>query len=286
MWEKRIKAANVFLVGSVLVFSASLFAGDLKVKSLVTFTYKTSDTYQTSESSRSSQHEETVYVQGSRERRDYKVPDTVDVRQPHTAEITNCRTLSVYHIDFNAGKFAEIKLPPFPPEKQVHAFTRQEEKSAKERYSIRTVDTGEKKTAFGLTVSHIITSVHGIGPREHSEATIDGWYSALPRSGCRHDYLLQAEAELSVSFFTAKASQHVYTGFVPPGFAIEETITTHSRFQKHGRHGEIVTVMENKVTELSQEPLDPALFSVPEGFAKVERLPFDVNFPHPALRQR
>jgi hypothetical protein len=44
--------------------------------------------------------------------------------------------------------------------------------------------------------------------------------------------------------------------------------------------------MENKVTELSQEPLDPALFSVPEGLEKVERLPLNVNIPRPALQQR
>jgi hypothetical protein len=225
-------------------------------------------------------------VQGPRERRDYKVPDTADARQPHTGEITDCRTLSVYHIDFNTRKFAEIKLPPFPPAKQVHAFTRREEAWAKERYSVQTINTGEKKTVFGVTVSHIMTSIHGIGSRELSEATIDGWYSSLAQPGCRPDYLLRGEAELRVSFFTAKASQEVYTGFVPPGLAVEETITTHSRFQHKGRLGEIFTVLENKVIELSQDPLDPALFSVPEGFEKVERLPWDVNISRPALQTR
>lgn len=287
MAKTGMKTAGVLVFSTVLILSACLNASDLKIKSLVTFTYKTADTYKSSESTKSSQHEETIYVQGSRERRDYKVPDTADAHQPHTAEITNCQTLSSYHIDFNTRKFAEIKLSPFSPAKQIHAFTRQEEEWSKKRYSIHTVDTGEKKTIFGLTVSHIITSVHGIGSRDLSEATIDGWYSSLPQPGCRPDYLLQGDgAELRVSFLTAKASQNVYTGFVPPGFAVEETITTRSRFQKHGRHGEVLTVMENKVTELSQEPLDPALFSVPEGLEKVERLPLNVNIPRPALQQR
>jgi hypothetical protein len=287
MWEKRIKAANVFLVGSVLFFSASLFASDLKVKSLVTFTHKTADTYKTSESVRSSQDEETVYVRGPQERREYRVPDRPDVRQPHTAEISDCHTLNGYSVDFNARKYAEMKLPGFPSEEQLLAQARQQEKWAKKRYSVRSVESREKKTFFGLDAHHIITTIHGVTARERSEATIDGWYVNLPEAGGSPEYMRQGPGnELRASFLTIGPTKTVYTGVVPPGLAVQETITTVSRFEKNGFNSEFTTVVERKVVELSQESLEPALFNAPEGFEKVDRLPRNVNMPRPALRQR
>lgn len=282
-----MKVASLFIVSTVLIFSVRLFAGDLKIKSVVTFTYKTADSYKSSESARSSQHEETVYVQGSRERREYRIADTAEVRQPHTAEITDCLKLSAYRVDFNTRRYAELKLSGFASEKQVQTSIRQQKEWDRKRYSTQTTDTGETKTVFSLTARHIITNVHGIAPNDRSEATIDGWYVNLPQPGCSPDYLRQGKAtEVYASFLTAKATKNVYTGFVPPGLAIEETVTTRSRFDKKGVPIEVVTVVEKKVVELSQEAQDPSLFSMPEGFEKVDRLPWDVDIPRPALRTR
>lgn len=282
-----IKAASLFVFSTALIFSARLFAGDLKIKSVVTFTYKTADTYKSSESTKSSQHEETVYVQGSRERREFRIADTADVRQPHTAEITNCQNLSAYRVDFNTRKYAEMKLPGFPIEQQVLMQLKQQEKWAKKNYAAQTIDTGERKIFFGLTASHIITSVHGISSRERSKATIDGWYVNLPEAGCVPEYMRRGKAtEIRASFLSTGASKTVYTGFVPPGLAVQEVITTSSRFEQNGHHIEIVSVEEKKVVELSQELLDSALFNAPQGFEKVEQLPWDVNIPRPALHTR
>ncbi len=217
-------------------------------------------------------------------RRDYRVPDTADASQPHTAEIEDCRTLSMFRVDLNAHEYAEMKLTSFPDEKLVHAFTRQQKEWARKRYATRTINTGEHKTFFGLTASHIITTVHGITSSDRSEATIDGWYVNLPEPVCGPDYMRREEAQ--VSFLQAKVTKNVYTGFVAPGLAVQEIITTHSRFEQKGHDIEIVSVMEKKVVELSQEALDPALFSVPEGFGKVDQLPRNVNMPRPALQTR
>src|SRR5215831_2946000 len=124
-----MKTASIFLYCAVLGLSPRLNAGDLKVKQLVTVTFKNA------QSNKSSQHEETVYVQGSRQRMDYRVPDTADARQPHTAEITDCRALSGYRVDFNSRKYVELKLRGFPSQEQVLTLAQQQEKWAKKRYS-------------------------------------------------------------------------------------------------------------------------------------------------------
>ncbi len=276
-----LKTANAALLCFVLSLSARLFAGDLKVKQRVTTVSKNA------EAPKGSQDEETIYVQGARERREYKVPDTADALQPHTAEIIDCQSLSGYHVDFNTRKYAEMKLPGFPSEKQMHTVTRQQEVWARKRYAAQTIDTGERKKFFGRTARHIVTSIHGTTLEERSEATIDGWYVDLPQPGCSPDYMRTGKAaELHVTFLSTGASETVYTGFVPPGLAVEETITTRSRFDQKGFHREVVMVVEHKTIEISQEPLDAALFHAPEGFVRVERLPQNVNIPRPSLQTR
>src|SRR4029077_10991880 len=275
------KKISVLIACSTLLFDARLFASDLKVKQVVTIID------QNYEVPRSSQHEETTYVQGSRERMEYRVPDTADAHQPHTAEIVNCQALSGYHVDFNTRKYAEVKMPPFPSKDVAHLLHQRQEAWSKKRYAMQTIETGEKKMFFGFTASHIITSIHGITSRDRSEAIIDGWYIGQPQPGCAPAYPREAESlSIHASFLARVASNTVYTGFVPPGFAVEETITTRSRFEARGLHHEIVTVVKRKLTEMSQEPLDPALFKVPEGFERLDHLPVDVTLPRPALRQR
>lgn len=281
MCKIESKAAKLFALCLVLFFGVRLFAGDLKVKSVVTIVNQIYD------SPRSFQHEETIYVQGTRQRLEYRVPDTADAQQPHTAEITDCQTLSGYLVDLNTRRYAAMQLPVFPTETQVHETTRQQEKWSKKRYAIRIDDMRERKTVFGMTARHIVISMHGTTFEDRSEATIDGWYVDLPQPGCGPRYMRQGEAtELRASFLTTDASKTVYTGFVPPGLAVQERITTISRFLKDGFYREMLTVLERKVVELSQEPLDARLFSVPEGFEKVERLPANLNVPRPALRKR
>ena len=273
---KFCKAVCVVLLGALPVF-----AGDLKVKQMVT---TVNENYP---EPRSSQFEETIYVQGSRERMEYRVPETPDGHQPHTAEIYDCRTLNVYQIDFNSDQYAEVKARPFLSKEQMHKFLQEQEAWSKKRYAMQTTDTGEKRTLFGLVARHFVTSIRSITPADRSEATIDGWYAALPEPGCAPEYMRQGEAiEARLDFLARGGSNNVYTGFVPPGLAVAETVITRSRFELKGRQVEIVTVVEKKLTELSQESLDPALFSVPAGFEKVDRLPANRNLSRPTLKQR
>lgn len=246
--------------------------GDLKVKQLVTLTVTSLG------ESLKYQHEETVYVQGARQREERKELNVVDVQGPGMAEILDCQLLLRDQIDFNSHQFVERNMRPFPVEETSQP-------QATKHYSIQAIDTGERRTMLGLVARHIVTSIHGVTAEDSSEATIDAWYVDLPQPGCAPEYLRRGE--LFVDFLTASPSaKTVYTGFVPPGLAAEVRITTRSRFEQKGFYREIVIVEDRKVTELSREKLDPALFSVPAEFEKVDRLPRNFTSPRPVLRKR
>lgn len=276
----RFSKLHVLAIALTLVSPANA-DGDLKIKQQVTLTITSFG------ESRSSQHEETIYVQGARQRREFRIPDVGETHQPHTAEIWDCQTLLGYHMDLNTRRFAEARAITYPTKERVHALTQQEEKRTKQSYSVQAIDTGEREPIFGLMARHIVTSIHGVTAQDWSEAMVDGWYVDMPEPGCAPEYLRQGEAtEVHVTFLSTKHSKTVYTGFVPPGFAVEQTITTRSRFEQKDLQREIVVVEHRKVVEFSRETLDPALFSAPAGFEKVDRLPWNVNLPKPVLRQR
>lgn len=253
--------------------------GDITVKQLVTITVTALG------ESRNYRHEETQYVQEPRQRREQRELNVVDLPAPGTAEILDCQSWLSYQVDFNTRKFVERNVRPTVSKESLDKFSQQREEWAKKRYSIQTIDTGQRKPMLGLMARHIITSIHGMTAEDSSEATIDAWYVDLPEPGCAPEYLRRTE--LFVDFLTAGLqSKAVYTGFVPPGLAAEVTVTTRSRFVQKELHREIVIVEHRTVTELSREKLDPALFSVPAGFEKVDRLPRSATSPRPVLRKR
>lgn len=253
--------------------------GDLKVKQLVSITLTALG------ESRNYQYEQTEYVQEPRQRQEHRELNVVDPPAAGTAEILDCQSMLSYQVDFNTHKFVERNVRPLVSKESLDEVSQQREEWAKKRYSIQTIDTSERKPMLGLIARYIITSIHGMTAEDSSEATIDAWYVDLPQPGCGPEYLRRNE--LFVDFLTAGLqSKAVYTGFVPPGLAAEVTVTTRSRFVQKGFHREIAIVEHRTVTELSKEKLDPALFSVPVGFEKVERLTRNTTSARPVLRKR
>lgn len=273
----RFRKLRVLVIAVGLVLPANA-QGDLEVKQLVTISITSL------RETRNYRHEETVYVQGPRQREEGRELDVVDVSGPGTPEILDCQSLLDHEIDFSAHKFTERHISSFGTPESPRTFAQKQEDWAKKRYSIQTIDTGQRKPMLGLTARHIVTSIRGMTAQDSSEATVDGWYVDLAEPGCAPEYLRRTE--LFVDFLTSgPKSKTVYTGFVPPGLAVEVTITTRNRFEQKGLHREIVIVEHRTVTELSQEKLDPALFSVPRGFEKVDLLPRNAGS-SPVLRKR
>jgi hypothetical protein len=147
--------------------------------------------------------------------------------------------------------------------------------------SIETTDTGERKKLFGYTARHVITTQTMIpGPgavTQGQEIVRDGWYIDLDvNAGCAPRPNGAAFAFLSGSSRPAgsapKADKiEVHRKGAPEnGFALSITTKQTSRSPS----GETFTSESlTEVVELSSAPLDPALFEVPEGVQKVDRLP-------------
>jgi hypothetical protein len=60
-------------------------------------------------------------------------------------------------------------------------------------------------------------------------------------------------------------------GAMENGFALQSTTTSHSRFLDRGTAQNFTDTSSTTVTELSEAPLDPALFEAPAGFRKVDQ---------------
>jgi hypothetical protein len=143
-----------------------------------------------------------------------------------------------------------------------------------------TVQTGERKTAFGHSARRVITTRRHIpldaagGPA--SETEIDGWYIDLEaRPSCERPLAVSVHfvarwvkepsgAERSSEFRTVTFKD---IGAPERGYAIETTTTSRSAATyADDISSERTSVTHKVVTQLSRQPLDPALFEIPPGF--------------------
>jgi hypothetical protein len=137
-----------------------------------------------------------------------------------------------------------------------------------------TVDTGERKMAFGHSARHVITTRRDIPPGSAGaagETVTDGWYIDLEtRPACERQ---QSGRTVLVGVVSSpnqpRASRPRVTfkdiGNPETGFAIETSTTWHtSAPDAHQQVHSIVT--HTVVTEVSAQQLDARLFEVPEGY--------------------
>jgi len=111
-------------------------------------------------------------------------------------------------------------------------------------YTFESRGTGERREAFGFRARHIIRE----GQRQQRAASprvetriLDGWYIDLP---------------FSIECGSAAGDRS------GTEVAIEETLIDHVE-------GGVEQRIIDRVTEISEKPLDPALFSIPHGYHDV-----------------
>jgi hypothetical protein len=143
---------------------------------------------------------------------------------------------------------------------------------------VETRDTGERKMLLGYPARHYITTgksiVGGEGGGGSRSFELDAWYvewvPTLPR--CRVSPLVRGTFE---SLVEAEWEQKVIRGPSPPGFMIKEIHTDWSYVSRPGIPP-YKSISTTEILELSTEPLDDALFEIPQGYKKVERLQVQV----------
>ena len=152
------------------------------------------------------------------------------------------------------------------------------------RIETTTLDTAERKQIFGRTARHIITTRKQI-PLEGSvsipqQDVTDGRYIDLDTSiSCDKKLPKGARAHARFVGFSPGGDnridnvEFIDNGEPEPGFAIRRKMTSiHSSTLPDDRQQERADISEFRVTELVEGPLDPALFSVPDGFRQVRHI--------------
>lgn len=246
----------------------SVRAGDLKVVSVLHL--PNGDTYTS-----------TGYYKGERarlERRYQKLwkPGLV-TSSPPLASVYQCDAQRLLDLNLKSHQYAITELdeecqrksapPPRPaPKGTIDVY-------------IETTDTGERRQILGHTARHIITHQRQVaGPQacwHDAEMDTDGWYIDLPEQPiCRKICRPSDEANLiTINNFNCRDKVEVHRTVERPGFPVKLIeIRRSSSLQPDGTSKEYTSRYETEVTELSDAPLDIALFDLPSSFIKVAKI--------------
>src|SRR5579871_3387317 len=120
-----------------------------------------------------SEHREVRYQRGAMRRSDTMGDGTTVV----LSTIVNCDARGGFLIDFNAKEYQNYKVVKFASIKDLDSYR---EKNVRDVVQIesKTVDTGERKTFFGRSAKHLITTTVRSADEKSAggEETIDGWH--------------------------------------------------------------------------------------------------------------
>jgi hypothetical protein len=208
------------------------------------------------------------------------------VSGPRIAMITRCDLGRGLMLNVDQAEYESSPLPRYPSKAEFEPvaapITPQQPTVLIET---ATVDTGERKDVFGHTARHVVTtrtetplSGQKSKPRETRS---DGWYIDLDtRIACDpwwHHAGAHAHA-VATGYVAGKPREVVVPTFrdigtPETGFPIELTSTSRNTLtQPDGTLREVTSTWSMRVTELSMEPPNPALFEVPRGFRQVARV--------------
>ena len=124
------------------------------------------------------------------------------------------------------------------------------------------IDTGERRQFEHYAARHVTaTRRFEPGPGASTPASVeetDGWYIDLPGLGC------QDRASSGFAFLTGGTRvdrfQFKWLGKAPKGYPIEETSLRTEAGKK--------TISKVELLEISEAPLNPAIFELPAGYTK------------------
>jgi hypothetical protein len=134
-------------------------------------------------------------------------------------------------------------------------------------YTVNTVDTGERKEMFGFNARHLkstMTSESSPDACQQQQIKMerDGWYINLQYGlNCGRERPPQQMGRMAPRGCRDQFRFH-HTGPTNLGFPLIETMTM------YGPDGNATFTITREVTELSRQPLDAALFDIPNGYTE------------------
>lgn len=225
----------------------------------------------------------TEYFQGGRRRHEYRTASGSNYGPPLVL-LTRCDLGRNFELNLEDKQYVSSPLPKFPSESERQELRAKFAASAAQQtptvlVEITTVDTGERKKIFGYEARHVITTrkhtpLNGSTPSENDSVT-DGWYTDLST-------VLTCELRPNggVAFVTVgslggarEVPSIKLVGKPESGFPLDvKTTTSYERVLPDGSKTEGKSTSERQVTELYSGSLDPKLFEIPPGFAKVDEI--------------
>lgn len=272
----RVRSRGSVLVLFLLGTISTVTAGDLKVVSVARF--ENGNTFTN-----------THYTQGERVRIEWRDQSTwkpgLVTYGPPRSTIYQCDAQRVLELNLKSHQYAEAELndecrvknaPPLPaPKGRIDVY-------------IESTDTGERRQILGQTARHIITHQRQVaGPGacwEDGEMEWDGWYidkQEQPIGRQLHPQSGDQSANVIMTGVGCRDRIEVHRrGVQKPGFPVKLVQTSRtSRLQADGTSKEFTQRWEIEVTELSDAPLDAALFVLPAGFNKVAKIDAGPDMP-------
>lgn len=191
------------------------------------------------------------------------------------ADIGNCETRTGFLIDLNAHEYRHYKLVRFTSEAQRDEYLQKTGKTAVQVDS-KTVDTGERKVFFGHSAKHLITTTkRAVANSRGGEEIVDGWYIdyELPDRYCAPDFVRSEPYYVVGSALVdyPDIAQIHHSGPLPTGLAVRSKFTSKLAATKDGTPGRVITI-EKTVEDLSDTPLSPSLFQLPNGLRENPQL--------------
>jgi hypothetical protein len=212
---------------------------------------------------------------------------------PPLASITRCDLGQMFELNLADGQYETAPYPPKPLTKEqrealglkMPQFTTSGNPTL--RIETTTVDTGERKDFFGHAARHVITTRKQIpleGSKSDAQRTVnDGWYidldtniscdPGMPMSADTRAHPRAVHAFLAAGGMPVEKMEFVDEGQPETGFAIQMKMTsTDASTRPDGTKKEHISVNEMQVAQFVEGPLDPGLFTIPNGFRKVEHI--------------
>ncbi len=192
-----------------------------------------------------------------------------DATTASIADIANCETRVGFLIDLDAHEYRNYKLVRFASEAQRGEYLQKTSKTAVQVES-KTVDTGERKVFFGHPARHLITTTKRADANNDSggEETLDGWYidHELPDRSCAPDFVRTEPYYVTGTALVdyPDIAQIHHTGPLPTGLAVKLKVISKLAATKKGTASRTIAI-EKTIEELSDSPLSPSLFQLPNG---------------------
>ena len=207
------------------------------------------------------------------------------VSDHHSARIVRCDLQKQFLLDYGDRTYRTGPVQMYPSRAQVFLASIASLKASKPRppnllIETTTVQTGERRSAFGFTARRVVTTRKTIpldaAAAVENETQIDGWYIDLESQPACERSTTGFHAVAVAGDPSSPSRLPVFTfndiGTPERGYPIDTTTTWRSSTMTStsGRSRDQPNAMRRVVTQLSRETLDPGLFEIPPGFGAAE----------------